>query len=72
MRGRPRPAVPVLEPDMHSAEAWIAVYRAKGDQAEQVEVPEGADDTEVRRAWRGAAMRASEVRLKAARRGTLA
>jgi hypothetical protein len=70
-RVRPRPAEP--EPEtQHTAEAWIDIYRARADRTEQVEIPEDASDVEIRRLWRGAAMRASEIPVRVARRGTLA
>jgi hypothetical protein len=59
--GRMRPVASEVDPDMHSADAWIALYRAKADLEELVEVPDGADEAEVRRAWRGARMRASDT-----------
>jgi hypothetical protein len=73
--GRPRPAAPEAEsptePDC-SAEAWCAIYRAKADRTEQVQVAPDATDAEILRAWRGAHMRASEIPVRASRRGTLA
>lgn len=71
--GRPRPAMPAAEPDSSSADAWIEyLKRAGAGRVEQVDVPEDASDAEVLRAWRCAAMRASEVPVRATRRGTLA
>lgn len=74
MRGRVRPhrAEAPAEPD-NSAEAWIEYFKRVGEgRTEQVQVAPDATDAEILRAWRGAAMRASEAPIRASRRGTLA